>query len=167
VAQIKDFIGDHPVEIQEILRSLTAASLDSWGNYAGAGESPFRFSTNIYSRKELASLCEKFNDAFPVLPVTDTAALDAWFAAEQAVAASRVEWAKRLEGAYKDSATATRTANAALKKARVDFFTERAAAMDPPRSVADLQKIPAYTRAIQITRAPTESAWTYLRKHLG
>lgn len=55
---------------------------------------------------------------------------------------------------------------AALKKRRADYFTERAALMDPPIDAETLQQCASYKTAVASPHEPTQRSWVILRPKL-
>jgi len=160
----------------KILQCIPHGLFDSWGHYESAGNydhTGWQRSGHGQQRGyELAAITkqlhevEKFLDSGKNGEERTDEEVEAWYAPRIAANELLVDQIQTLEDwVEKNNRDKIREA-AHQKSERENFYKEHALSLDPPLEAAALERIPAYKRAINISKAPSERSWQLLRPKL-
>lgn len=158
----------HP-KIQEC---IPHGMFDSWGHY----ESTARYSSTGWHRSghgqqrgyELAAITkqlqdiEKFLDPGEGGEVKSEEEIDAWYAPRIEANQKLMEEVEKVENWFEKNSREKVRGAGNQKLEREKFYKTHALSMDPPLQAAALERIPAYQRAANIPRAPSERSWQLL-----
>ncbi len=154
-----------------VLDAVPYGWVDAWNHYVSVTfpeTLPFRHNNTrikVYGRADLAKFLAEYEEVKKkntgeggvFLP-----AVQEWAAEKEA---ARIEWTDHVRGIEqweKSLEKKKQAENAVIKVRRAEFFQDRARALDPPLDAEALNLIPAYKRAVEVTREPTERAWRAL-----
>ena len=145
---------------------------DSWGHYESAGHyshSDWHRSGHGQQRGyELTAITEQLREVETFLSsgqhgeekTEDEVA--AWYAPKLAANKLLMDAIQKLEDWMEKSSREKVRVAGCQKMDREKFYKERALTMDPPLHATALEYIPAYRRAINISKAPNERSWQVL-----
>lgn len=144
---------------------------DSWGHY----ESTARYSSTGWHRSghgqqrgfELAAITKQLQDVENFLDsgedgIPSEEEIDAWYAPRIEANQEFMRIVQKIENwSERNSREKVRGASN-QKLEREKFYKAHALSMDPPLQAAALERIPAYQRAANISKAPSERSWQLL-----
>lgn len=146
---------------------------DSWGHY----ESAARYSSTGWHRSghgqqrgyELAAITKQLQDIEIFLDDSGTDGkgkseeeIDAWYEPREKANTKFMEEVETLENWLEKNSREKVRGAGNQKLEREKFYKAHALAMDPPLQAAALERIPAYKRAANISKAPSERSWQLL-----
>ncbi|KAI4217724.1 MAG: hypothetical protein LQ351_000320 [Letrouitia transgressa] len=160
-----------------ILEIVPHVRFDSWGHYQWVGDYPDHpswqksdeFQKTAFLRSDVTKAIRAIEEAGESTANGVTRPedeMESWFQARKAANEELVCHLQQIENWVETSKRDKLVASAEFRHQRIDFFREKAAAMDPPVSAELLDRMPSYGRAIAISSKPTENAWRTLMPKL-
>lgn len=163
IALLKGLNGE---DISFIQKCLPSGIIDSWGNFVGAGPAQTHSLKTIYLTTDVRKLVDAFNKESQENPASWHAEMRTWLSEKQQVVDERRAFAKKME-AWEDSTRVSRSFRYQNKKdARKMYFLEKASQLDPPITLRELERCPAFRRAIVIPKEPSMTSWLALKPKL-
>jgi len=156
----------------KILECIPHGMFDSWGHY----ESTAHYSSDRWHRSghgqqrgyELAAITKQMQDIENFLDSGEDGKakseeeIDAWYAPRIEANEKLMRDVQEIENWLENNSREKVRGAGNQKLEREKFYKAHALSMDPPLQTAALERIPAYQRAANISKAPSERSWQLL-----
>lgn len=158
--------GPDGEDISFIRAALPSGIYDSWGNFVGVGPASTHALKTIYLKADVEKLAAEYSREVRER-ASDSNEPSTWIATWLAAKAQKIEerqlFAKKMEQ-WEEMQRTARTAEYSSKKSRRKaYFKEKAAQLNPPIDVKELEACPSYKRAVTIPKDPNTTSWDLLK----
>ncbi|KAH7125309.1 hypothetical protein B0J11DRAFT_301931 [Dendryphion nanum] len=160
------FKGASGVDTFFIQKCLPTGIIDSWGNFVGAGPAQTHSLKTVYLASDVNELVAEYVKESQENPASWHAEIRTWISAKQKIVDDRRVFAKKMES-WEDTTRASKSFEYQGKKdARKLFYLEKASQLSPPITLRQLERCPAFRRAIVIPKEPSMTSWLQLKPKL-
>lgn len=150
-------------KIASLRSCIPSATIDSWGNFVGAGPAMFPHHKTVFLRSDVDSILHEYESNLDPDSADWEEQLEKFNHEKSEYVEERQEFAKKLQD-WEESVRQTKKAtNQTNKEARRAYFIEKAASLYPPMPKDILERCPSYKRSVAIPKEPNMTAWVQLK----
>jgi hypothetical protein len=155
-------------DVSYLHKCLPSGIFDSWGNFVGVGPATTHALKTVYLLSDVQKLVGDYISlkAQNTDPASWSAELVAWYEPKVALVEERRAFAHKMEG-WEELMRNERSYDYSAKKAaRKKYFQTKAAELNPPIRVREIECCSSYRRAIAIPKEPNNTSWLQLKPKL-
>lgn len=162
-ALFKDQNGE---DISFLQKCLPCGQFDSWGNFTGVGPAINHSTKTVYLLADVQKIVAEYIRESQENSATWHAEMRAWIGAKVKVVEERRGFARKMECWEENMRSLKSTDYNNRKDARKRYFVEKASKLSPPITLPEMERCPAYRRAVAIPKDPNMTSWLQLKPKL-